>query len=116
MNYTQIDNLINEYINNISCYSIGKNSIKYDCCKITFIKTKKINEIIVFEIYIFKKYRNKGSCKYFLQFLVDNIKEKSILCIETVLSIILHNILLNFMYNGKRFILKKQGYYLVSIK
>lgn len=106
-----INQVITKYLENIDKYDIGKVEIECDIGTFQFRITDNIKEIIVFEIFIFDEYRNNGLCKYFLRTLIDNIDNKT-LCIESVISKPLYNLLSNFKYNDRKFKITSDGFVL----
>jgi len=95
-------------------FNLLENNSKYNFeCKYGCLEFHKKNNsnIIVHEIYINEMYRNKGLCKEFLKYLIDNSITKHQIIIQSVLSKILYYFLLRFEHNGYKFYLKKQGFY-----
>ena len=106
-----VSDLVIEFLTHFESYTSGNVEFNCDIGTFQFRKTENINEIIVFEIFILEEHRNKGLCKHFLKVLVDNIGSKS-LCIESVLSKPLYNLLSKFEYKGYKFKIKKEGFVL----
>jgi hypothetical protein len=70
---------------------------------------KDKNKLIIHSIYVIEKYRKNNLCKEFIKYILDKSNFNKII-IQSVLSKILYNFLLKFEHNGKKFILKKEGF------
>lgn len=108
---SDFDEICKSYVDNLSLYSHGKHSFDCKYGTLTFIKNNN-NSITIFEIYIIPEYRNKGLCKKFLINLIEYLKINKIrkLHIISVLSKILYDFLNRWIYGGKRWKLKHDGF------
>jgi len=107
--------IIDNYISNYNSFVKGK--VSFDCDYGELIFYKKNNGIcILYGIYIFPEYREKGYCREILQYLIDKSENRfKYFCVESVLSKILYNYLLRFTYKNKNFKNTKSGFiYLIK--
>ena len=66
----------------------------------------------IYGIFIFPEFRQKGYCRFILEYLIEKCKNKfKYICIESVISNILYSYLQRFSYNNKKFLLKKEGFF-----
>lgn len=102
--------IIDNYISNYNSFVKGK--VSFDCDYGELIFYKKNNDIcILYGIYIFPEYREKGYCREILHHLIDKSENRfKYFCVESVLSKILYNYLLRFTYKNKKFKNTKSGF------
>jgi hypothetical protein len=107
----QFKKIINYYIDNY--FTLKKGKIEFDCDYGELIFYNNLNNkyLILNGIYIFPQYRNKGLCREILYYLIDECTNKfKYLCIQSVISKILHDYLSRFMYKNKSFKHTKYGF------
>ncbi len=106
----QFTELIDSYISNYDSFEKGKISFDCDYGELTFIKEND-NSIILYAIFIFPQYREKGFCRNILYYLIDNTPEKfKYVCVQSVLSKVLYEYLLRFTYKDRKFKNTKDGF------
>jgi len=106
----QFKQFIDNYLTNYSSFADEKVTFECEYGELIFLKSKP--EIcILYGIYIFPQYRNKGLCRDILQYLIDKCSDKfKYFCVESVISKILYEYLLRFEYKNKKFKLIKSGF------
>ena len=106
----QFTHIIDTYLTNYNKYKDGKIVFNCDYGELIFLK-KDINTLTLSGIYIESKYRQQGLCRDILHYIIDNTeKQFTYLCIESVISKILYNYLVKFIYNNKKFKNSKNGF------
>lgn len=106
----QFKKIIDSYFLNYENYKNDKISFECDYGELIFLKENNEN-LILYGIYIFPEYRQKGLCRDILHYLIDNCHEKfNSLCVQSVLSKVLYEYLLRFTYKNKNFKNKKSGF------
>jgi len=103
--------IIDTYFLNYMEYDYGKVAFECDYGELIFLKTR-YNVITIYGIYFFPEYRQQGLCREILHYLIDiGAPYFKFLCVQTVLSNILHDYLLRFQYKNKNFLKYKDGFY-----
>jgi hypothetical protein len=110
----QFTQIIDTYLSNYETYNNGK--IFYECefGELIFIKDDKnySNILCLFGIYIFPAYRENGLCRDIFKYLIDKGATKfKYFCVQSVLSKVLYEYLLRFIYLNKKFNKKTDGFY-----
>ena len=106
----QFKEIIDAYIENYNSFEKGKVNFDCDYGELIFFKDNS-NILILFGIYIFPQYRNKGLCRDILYYLIDQCTNKfKYFCVQSVISKILYNYLLRFKYKNKKFKNTKSGF------
>lgn len=106
----QFKEIIDVYLRDYEKLEKGKIPFDCDYGELIFYKDKS-NKLILFGIYIFPEYRQKGFCCSILQYLIDNCpKEFNCVCVQSVLSNILYDYLTRFTYKNKKFKNTKNGF------
>ena len=99
----QFNEIIDAYFTNYESFEEEKVSFDCDYGELTFYK-RNDNICVLHGIYIFPKYRNKGFCRYILQYLIDKCEGIfPYFCVESVISNVLYMYLLRFTYKNKKF-------------
>ena len=99
----QFTEIIDAYITNYESFEKGKISFDCDYGELTFLKVDD-NILILYAIFIFPQYREKGLCRNILHYLIDVAPTKfKNVCVQSVLSKVLYEYLLRFTYKGKKF-------------
>ena len=105
---------IDSYIQNFHEHPCGKMEMECVHGCLTFHKYQDQENIVIYEIYIFSKFRQRGFCKKILEYLVDvSIAYNKTIIVEAVFSKILYHFLLRFQHRGKHFEWMKYGFLLV---
>lgn len=106
----QFKEIIDAYLLNYSKFENGKIPFDCDYGELIFYKDKSQN-LILYSIYIFPKYRQKGFCRSILQYLIDSCPEGfKCVCVQSVLSNILYAYLTRFTYKNNKFKNTKNGF------
>jgi len=106
----QFKEIIDAYLLNYSKFQKGKNQFDCDFGELIFYKSNS-KKLILYGIYIFPEYREKGLCRYILEYLIDNCPQQfDSVCVESVISKILFEYLLRFTYKNKQFKNTKSGF------
>lgn len=107
----QFTQMIDTYFLNYDLYEKEKISFECDYGELIFLKSDNNDDLILYAIYIAKKYRENGLCRNIIHYLIDkgSIKFKNV-CVQTVLSKVLYEYLLRFTYKGKQFKIKQDGF------
>jgi hypothetical protein len=99
----QFTEIIDAYISNYESFEKGKVSFDCDYGELTFLKEND-NMLILYAIFIFPQYREKGLCRDILRLLIDKAPNQfKCVCVQSVLSKILYEYLLRFTYKNKKF-------------
>ena len=99
----QFKEVIDAYFTNYTSFEKGKVSFDCDCGELIFYK-RNDDMLVLYGIYIFPPYRNKGFCREILCYLIDQCTNKfKYFCVESVISNVLYMYLLRFSYNNKKF-------------
>jgi hypothetical protein len=110
----QFTQMIDTYFLNYDLYEKEKISFECDYGELIFLKSDNNDELILYAIYIAKKYRKNGLCRSILHYLIDKSSSSSTkfknLCVQTVLSKVLYEYLVRFTYKGKKFKNIKDGF------
>ena len=108
----QFTEIIDEYITNYESFEKGKVSFDCDYGELTFLKDDNdADTLILYAIFIFPEYREKGLCRNILHYLIDNAPTKyKYVCVQSVLSKVLYEYLLRFTYKDKKFKNTKNGF------
>ena len=102
--------MIDEYITHYNDFDKGKISFDCEYGELTFIKSNKL-DFILYAIYIYPQYREKGLCRQILHYMIDcSTNHFTRVCVQSVLSKVLYEYLLRFTYNNKRFKNTKTGF------
>lgn len=105
----QFTEIIDAYISNYEGFEKGKVSFDCDYGELTFFKEND-NMLILYAIFIFPQYREKGLCRDILHYLIDKAARFKCVCVQSVLSKILYEYLLRFRYKDKKFKNSKNGF------
>ena len=106
----QFKEIIDAYLLNYSKFEKGKVPFDCDYGELIFYKDKSQN-LILYGIYIFPEYRQKGFCRDILHYLIDNCDNQfNSFCVQSVLSKVLYEYLLRFTYKNKKFKNTKSGF------
>ena len=106
----QFKEIIDSYLLNYSKFENGKVSFDCDFGELIFYKNNS-KKLILYGIYIFPEYRQKGLCRDILYYLINNCPNQfTSVCVESVLSKVLHEYLLRFKYKNKNFKNTKSGF------
>ncbi len=106
----QFKEIIDAYFTNYSSFEKGKVIFDCDYGELIFYKTDT-ERFVLHGIYVEPNYRNKGCCRFILQYIIDQCSGKfTELCVESVISKILYIYLLRFTYNGKQFRNTEDGF------
>jgi hypothetical protein len=106
----QFKKIIDNYVLNYNIFQAGKVSFDCDYGELIFFKENS-SKLILYGIYIFPQYREKGLCRSILYYLIDKsfIKFKYV-CVQSVLSKVLYEYLSRFTYKNKQFKNTKSGF------
>jgi hypothetical protein len=104
--------MIDTYFLNYDLYEKEKISFECDYGELIFLKSDNNDDLILYAIYIAKKYRKNGLCRSILHYLIDKSSSSKFknLCVQTVLSKVLYEYLVRFTYKGKKFKNIKDGF------
>lgn len=106
----QFTKIIDAYISNYESFEKGKVSFDCDYGELTFLKEND-NMLILYAIFIFPQYREKGLCRNILHYLIDKAPTKfKHVSVQSILSKILYEYLLRFTYKNKKFKNTKIGF------
>jgi len=107
--------IVDAYLLNYDSFEKGKVSFDCDYGELTFIKERD-DIIVLYAIFVYPEYREKGLCRDTLYYLIDNAHTHfTYLSVQSVLSKILYEYLLRFTYHGKKFRQTKDGF-IINIK
>lgn len=108
----QFTQMIDTYFLNYDLYEKEKISFECDYGELIFLKSDNNDHLILYAIYIAKKYRKNGLCRSILHYLIDKSSSSKFknLCVQTVLSKVLYEYLVRFTYKGKKFKNIKDGF------
>lgn len=106
----QFKEIIDAYISNYSKFEQSKIPFDCDYGELIFVKTNK-DILILYGIYIYPEYREKGLCRDILHYLIDKSDGQfKYIRVESVLSKVLYEYLLRFSYKNKKFKTTKSGF------
>lgn len=103
--------LIDTYLDKYDIYKNGK--VTFDCEYGELIFYKEIPDCLTLHsIYFYPEYRRQGLCRNVLHYLIEKSSNKfKYLCVEAVLSKILHDYLIRFKYKNNQFKKVFDGFY-----
>lgn len=106
----QFKEIIDAYLINYEKFEKGKIPFDCDFGELIFYKSNS-KKLILYGIYIFPEYREKGLCRDILYYMIDNCPENfNSVCVQSVLSKVLYEYLLRFTYKNKKFKNTKSGF------
>jgi len=110
MNMNKFEEIIDTYILNYSTYKNGKVVFDNEYGELIFFKQSP-KTIVLFGIYFYPEYRQKGLCRSILKYLIDKSSNKfQKLCVQSVLSKVLYEYLERFEYKNRKFKNSKEGW------
>lgn len=104
--------IIDIYIAQYASFDIGKISFDCDYGELTFLKTTNPNDLILYAVYVFPDYREKGYCRRVLHYMIDQAPNGRFahVWVQSVLSKVLFEYLERFEYKGRTFQHTKHGF------